>query len=104
MSDTVSNNQIKEYFLNVNRMLTIGLVFLLVVISALFWLLGISMQDISIWVGMAFMLLAVVFYRIPRLSYSLTKKHFLNHKALDDNILNSDWGRFKKWLEDQNSS
>ena len=104
MPNQISAKQIKEYFFNINRTLSVGLVLMLVIVSAVFWLMGISMQNISTWVGIVLMLLAVVFYQIPRISYQLTKKHFLNQGEFSDEVLNSGWAKFKKWLEIQSSS
>lgn len=104
MPNQISAKQIKEYFFHINRTLTIGLVLILVFVSAMFWLLGVSMQNISTWVGITLMLLAVVFYQIPRFSYQLTKKHFHNQGEFSDDVLNSGWEKFKKWLEIQSSS
>ena len=104
MSNQVSNKQIIEYFFNINRILTIGLVLILAIISTLLWLSSVSLQSISIWVGIVLMLVAVVFYRIPWFSYLLTRKHFIKLEILNNEVLNSGWVSFKKWLEIQSSS
>ena len=97
----MSNNptDVKQYFLKINRTLTISLVAILIGASALFWVTkAVTLEDSSFGIGAVFMLLAVLFYQLPYLSFLLTRHHF---KSADQNgveILDSGWKAFKQWL------
>ncbi len=98
----MTNNSagVKQYFLKTNRMLTISLVVILLVVSAVFWYTkSVTLENASFWIGAAFMLLAVLFYQLPYVSFLLTRHHFDNvdHNGIE--ILGSDWKTFKQWLE-----
>ena len=91
---------IKQYFLKTNRILTISLVAILIVASALFWYTkAVTLENSSFWIGAAFMLLAVLFYQLPYVSYVLTRRHFESADRTGLEILDSSWKTFKQWLE-----
>ena len=102
MSNQISSKKITAYFYKVNRSLTLVLVSILAVAGLILWLTGVSLQNISTSVGIVLMIFAVLFYRLPKFSYYLTKKHF--NKQLDNGagILDSGYDAFRKWLEIQN--
>jgi membrane protein YdbS with pleckstrin-like domain len=102
MSNQISGKKIAEYFYQVNRALTILLVSILAVAGLVLWLTGVSLQNISTWVGVVLMVFAVLFYRLPRFSFQLTRKHFSNRQGASTEILDSGWDYFRKWLETQN--
>ena len=102
MSNQISAKKIGEYFYHVNRTLTILLVSILAVAGLALWLTGVSLQNISTWVGVVLMVFAVLFYRLPRFSYQLTRKHFSKQQDTSSEILDSGWDYFRKWLETQN--
>lgn len=91
---------IKQYFLKTNRNLTISLVAILILAAAVFWYTkAVTLENSSLWIGAAFMLLAVLFYQLPYLSYVLTRRHFVGADRARLEILDSDWKTFKLWLE-----
>jgi membrane protein YdbS with pleckstrin-like domain len=102
MSNQIYGKKIAEYFYQVNRTLTILLVSILAVAGLVLWLTGVSLQNISTWVGVVLMVFAVLFYRLPGFSYQLTRKHFSNQQGASTEILDSGWDYFRKWLETQN--
>ena len=59
-----------------------------------------SLQNSSLSIGTAFMLLAVLFYQLPYISYHLTRRKFADEDRQGIEILDSDWKVFKKWLDD----
>ena len=102
MSNQISGKKIAEYFYKVNRFLTIVLVSILAVAGLVLWLTGVSLQNISTSVGVVLMIFAVLFYRLPKFSYQLTKKHFSKQQNHSAEVLDSGWDNFRKWLEIQN--
>ena len=95
-----TSTDVKQYFLKTNRALTISLVSILIMVSALFWYTkAVTLENSSFWIGAALMLLAVLFYQLPYVSYLLTRRHFggTDHSGIE--ILNSDWKSFRQWLE-----
>ncbi|MDW3094403.1 MAG: hypothetical protein R8G33_01890 [Gammaproteobacteria bacterium] len=98
----MSNNpaDVKQYFLKINRNLTSGLVAVLIVASALFWYTKVvTLENSSFWIGAAFMLLAIVFYQLPFVSFLLTRRHFDSVDRSNIEILDADWKTFRKWVE-----
>ena len=93
-------NDVKQYFYKLNRNLTGGLVLILVIASLFFWYTKIlTLQDSSMLIGAAFMLLAVLSYQLPYISFLLTRRHFASQDKSGIEILDSDWKTFKNWLE-----
>lgn len=98
----MTNNpaDVKKYFLKINRLLTTSLVAILIVASTLFWYTkAVTLENSSLWIGAAFMLLAVLFYQLPYVSFLLTRRHYdgVDHNGIE--ILDAGWKTFKKWLE-----
>lgn len=92
---------VKNYFLQINRRLTLGLIALLVIVSMIFWYTGqLSLQNSSSLIGAGFMLLAVIFYQMPYVSFLITRRKFANHNRQGIEILDAGWKVFRKWLDD----
>ena len=90
---------IQQYFYKMNRILTWSLVVLLALVSAIFWLLGYASTDVySIEIGLVFMGLAVVFYKLPYVSYWVTKRRFRAHQTAAG-LLDGDWKSFRTWID-----
>ena len=93
--------EIKDYFLSMNRTLTLALVAVLVCVSAGIWYTQIiTIQNSSSLIGLSFMIIAVLFYQLPYISYLITRRHFRdiqNHQGAE--ILTSDWKAFKNWIQ-----
>ena len=99
MATDITSAKIRDYFYKLNKTLTMGLIMILIIASALFWYTGVvTIQNSSFWIGLAFMLVAVLFSQIPHISFLITRNHFSNQKSEVD-ILNSSWKGFKNWLE-----
>jgi hypothetical protein len=47
------------------------------------------------------MILAIVFYQIPRLAYRLTQKQFRSLTGPNKQIIEQNWSAFKVWLDRQ---
>lgn len=95
-----SPHVVKQYFLNINRSLTIGLIFILIVASVSFWYTDtLRLQNSSTIIGAAFMLIAVIFYQLPYISFLLTRKHFADENREGIEILDSGWKTFRQWLD-----
>ncbi len=93
-------NDVKQYFLQLNRALTVGLIIILIIASMVFWYTeSLSLQSSSSLIGAAFMLLAVLFYQLPYISFLLTRRKFSAENKQGIEILDSGWKVFKKWLE-----
>lgn len=93
-------NDVKQYFLSLNRNMTIGLIFILIIVSMIFWYTGLlSLENSSVVIGAGFMLLAVLFYQLPYISYRLTQRKFANQDRQGIEILDSGWSVFKKWVD-----
>ena len=101
MSNHISAKKITDYFYQVNRLLTVFLVAVLVAAGLILWLTGVALQNISTWAGLVLMVFAVLFYHLPKLSYQLTKKHFIGQSGANNEIFDSGWDYFRKWLETQ---
>lgn len=101
MPSSLLDVEFKNKFQNTNRMMTMGLVSLLIIISVIFWMLGYeSGGQTSVWIGSILMLLAVVFYKLPHLSFILTKKKFQQgQNGPDDEHLYADWPTFKQSMQ-----
>tara|TARA_R110002096_G_scaffold109088_16_gene238835 strand:+ start:634 stop:933 length:300 start_codon:yes stop_codon:yes gene_type:complete len=98
MSNTPAD--VKQYFIRINRTLTTSLVAILIAVSAVFWYTKTAtLENSSFWIGAAFMLLAVVFYQLPYVSYLITRRHFGQADRVGLEILDTGWKPFKQWLE-----
>lgn len=98
----MTNNSVdvKQYFLKTNRILTTSLVAILLLVSAVFWYTkSVTLENSSFWIGAAFMLLAVLFYQLPYVSFLLTRHHFDYADRSGIEILDSGWKAFRQWLE-----
>jgi|GEM_PF-1532378 len=95
-----SANDVKQYFLQLNRALTGGLIAILIIVALVFWYTeALTLQNSSSLIGAGFMLLAVVFYQLPYISFVLTRRHFAGDDRKGIEILDSEWKTFKKWLD-----
>jgi hypothetical protein len=92
---------IKEYFVTANRNLTLSLVLIIIVTMAVVWFLGVDLGERSASFGLILMILAVVFYQIPRLAYRLTQKQFRSLTGPNKQIIEQNWSAFKVWLDRQ---
>ena len=101
MNSTTNLAEIKNYFLNLNKMLTLALVAALVCASTIIWYTKvITIQNSSSLIGASFMVLAVIFYQLPYISYLLTRRRFKTDKSKQGiEILTSDWKTFKNWIQ-----
>ncbi len=98
MTNTATD--VKNYFLATNRSITVSLVVILIVVSAYFWYTQtVTLENASFWIGAAFMLLAVLFYQIPYVSFLITRRHFSSADRHGIEILDSGWKAFRQWLE-----
>ena len=88
---------IRQCYLQMNRLLTWSLVALVAIVSAVLWLLGVaSTEEHSIKIGLVLMGLAVVFYKLPYLSYWYTRRRFKSHPQAQA-LFNGDWKSFRSW-------
>ena len=63
MTKRAQEDEIKRNFYQINRLLTLGLVGLIILISVFFWYTGYAaVEDTSLWIGLALMVMAVIFY------------------------------------------
>ncbi len=92
---------IKTTFLKINRALTAGLVVLIIISLTVLWLLDVDLEAQSTLLGSVLMVLAVVFYQIPRLAYRLTQQQFNQSTGVNEQILKQDWPAFRRWLDGQ---
>jgi uncharacterized membrane protein len=92
---------IKEYFVTANRNLTLSLVLIIIITMAVVWFLGIDLGERSVTFGLILMILAIVFYQIPRLAYRLTQKQFRSLTGPNKQIIEQNWSAFKVWLDRQ---
>lgn len=92
-------NDVKQYFIQINRLLTGILLLILVIASLIIWYTdALPLRDSSVQIGASFMLLAVVFYQLPYVSFLITRRHFASEDRQGIEILDSGWGAFKQWL------
>ncbi|MFK7795469.1 MAG: hypothetical protein AB8B89_08975 [Gammaproteobacteria bacterium] len=98
MSNTPED--VKSYFLKINRTITTSLVVILIMISVMFWYTkAATLESSSSSIGAALMILAVVFYQLPRVSFLITRRHFEKADRKGIEILDSGWKPFRQWLE-----
>lgn len=94
-----SPEDVKQYFLKLNRSLTGGLIVVLIIASLVFWYTDtFSLHSSSTLIGLVFMILAVIFYQLPYFSYLLTRRRFSSKDRQGIEILDSGWKVFKQWL------
>ena len=100
MAESVRPAEIKDYFLKINRWMTSALMLLLIIVSLIFWVTkSVTLENSSLWIGAALMLLAVVFYQLPFISYLLTRAYFKQQEQTDSALLNCGWRQFKARLD-----
>jgi membrane protein YdbS with pleckstrin-like domain len=100
MTNISHNDQIKAQFLKTNRNLTFALLLLVIAASAIFWLYGVDVQGASsVVTGLVLLVLAVVFYKLPHISYLIMKYRQQNSAIQTKSILDDGWTAFKRWLE-----
>ena len=102
MSQAMSSkqNDVKQYFFKLNRTLTGGLITILIIAALIFWYTKtLLLETSSSYIGAGFMLLAVLFYQLPYISFLLTRRHFANQDRAGIEILDSGWKTFKQWLD-----
>ncbi len=92
---------IKDYFVSTNRHLTLGLVLMIILIMTVLWFFEVNLEGRSAVLGLVLMILAVVFYQIPRLAYRLTRNQFKTLTGPNKQIIEQDWPAFKTWLDRQ---
>jgi len=92
---------IKNYFVSTNRNLTLGLVLIIIFVMTVLWFFEVDLEGQSAMLGLVLMILAIVFYQIPRLAYRLTRKQFKTLTGPNKQILEQDWSAFKVWLDRQ---
>ena len=98
----MTNNpaDVKKYFMKINRLLTSSLVSILIIISVVFWYTEtVTVENSSFWIGAAFMLLALIFYQLPYVSFLVTRHHYAGQDWSGIEILGSGWRTFRQWLE-----
>ena len=101
MAKRSDQEEIKHCFYQMNRVLTWTLVVLIALVSATFWYLGYASTDkYSIRIGLVLMGLAVIFYKLPYLSYLFAKRRYKDSQAARG-ILDQGWQSFNSWLERQ---
>lgn len=100
MTNISQNEKIKIQFLATNQYLTLGLLLLVIVCSAIFWWMGVDVQGkSSVFTGLVLLVLAVVFYKLPYLSYILMKYRYQGDDIPTKSILDDGWPAFKRWVE-----
>lgn len=100
MTSKIKPTDVKDYFLKINRTLTLSLVSILIIASAIFWYTkAVTLDNSSLWIGAVFMILALLFYQLPYISYLYTRRHFKKERESDPEILISGWMQFKDWVE-----
>ena len=100
MSNTTQKEALKTQFMAANRNLTLGILAALIICSAGLWAAGVVVQGInSVMTGLVLIALAVVFYKLPHISYLLVRKNHQETMRSIDPKLAEDWLAFKKWLE-----
>ena len=100
MNNITRPTDIKDYFLKTNQMLTLGLILILVLVSGIFWYTNtVTIENSSLWIGAAFMMLALIFYKLPYISYLWTRRHFNQEELSRPEILGYNWSQFKSWLD-----
>ena len=78
-----------------NRSLTFFLALLVCATGCVLWLAGVPLeQEYKKGVGLAVMLLAFVFYKIPYLSYRLTRSRFSSDRETL-RLMGDDWRQYK---------
>ncbi len=88
---------IRQYFFRMNRILTWSLVILVALVSATLWVLDFASTDVhSTKIGIVLMGLAVVFYKLPHISFIYTKRRFKAHPEAEE-IFTGNWRTFRKW-------
>lgn len=71
---------------------------MLALISAVFWYLGYASTDVySIRIGLILMGLAVVFYKLPYVSYVYTSRRFKDHPQAQE-LFAGGWKSFSRWV------
>lgn len=91
--------QMKHNFYQLNRWLTLVLVLTIVIGAVLLWYFEIgSIGTYSTEIGLIFMGLAVIFYKIPHISYLLIRSRYQGHAETAE-VVNSGWKSFRHWLE-----
>lgn len=92
---------IKTTFLNINRALTAGLIALIIISLTVLWLLDVDLEAQSTLLGSVLMVLAVIFYQIPRIAYRMTQRQYRQLSGINEQILKQDWPAFRRWLDGQ---
>lgn len=99
MAKRSDQEEIKHCFYQMNRVLTWTLVVLVALVSATFWYLGYAATDkYSTRIGLVLMGLAVIFYKLPYISYLFTKRRY-KHSQAAPGILDQGWKSFNSWLD-----
>ncbi len=95
MSESELSQELYNEFLKINRYLTYGTVAFVCVVAFVVWIFDIDLggQRTSL-MGLMFMLLAVVTFKIPYISYRYLRKKYKNH-AEKNSILGVDWKLFR---------
>lgn len=100
MTNISHNEQIKTQFLRTSRNLTLALLVLIIAVSAIFWTMGVDVQGTSsVATGLVLLALAVIFYKLPHLTYLFMVYRYKNEDATGKSILDDGWPAFKRWIE-----
>lgn len=100
MTNISQNEKLKTQFLAINRNLTLGLLLLVIAFSVIFWSLGVDVQGTSsVATGLVLIVLAVVFYKLPYLSFLLMKARRQDNSTSPRSLLDDGWPAFKRWIE-----
>ena len=91
--------QMKQNFYQLNRRLTLLLVLTIVIGAVLLWYFEIeSIGPYSTEIGLFLMGLAIIFYKIPHISYLLIRGRYQGHVETAE-LVNSGWKSFRHWLD-----
>lgn|GEM_PF-871927 len=96
----MNTEQIKDQFNRLNRRINLSIVTVTLLVSLLLWKLGYtSGGEQSFWIGIALMLLALIFGKIPHICFMLMRMQAGEQRH---DLLQMNWSAFKDWMR-QNS-
>ena len=99
MSKQTLQNQLECSFHQFNRFLTLGLTVSIILVSVILWYLGYaSIDSHSTIIGLILMGLAVIFYKLPHISYWCTRIRYRSDEGASK-MLSSGWKEFRNMLE-----
>ena len=93
--------QIKSSFHQLNRVLTLSLTVSIILVSVILWYFGFASIDRhSTVIGLTFMGLAVIFYKLPHISYWCTRIRYRGNEVASE-MLKPGWREFRDSLENR---